>query len=314
MNIPPAPATVAIFSQSADLGFLRPLLAQAAPALEPVLWPDPRCREAEVAVGWDAPPGLYWQMPRLRLVHSLAAGVDNLIADQDLRGIEVCRVVDPGLAEGMVQYVLWGVLHFHRQFDRALEQQRRRQWTRPNQTPASGFRVGLLGLGELGRAAARALVGLGYAVTGWSRTARTVDGVETFSGEQGLSRVLARTDVLVCLLPLTASTRSILGEALFRQLPRGAALVHCGRGEQLVEGDLLRALEGGQLRGALLDVFEREPLDAGHPFWTAPGVIVTPHMASMADNAVVVSQVVANIGRLQRGEPLLNRVDLQLGY
>ncbi len=311
---PLRPTTVALFSQSADLGFLLAPLRETAPALDVVLWPDPRCREAEVAVGWDAPPGLYAQMPRLRLVHSLAAGVDNLIAGQDLSGIDVCRVVDPKLADGMVQYVLWGVLHFHRQFDRALRNQCERHWERPHQTAAAEFRVGLLGLGELGRVVARALGALGYPVAGWSRSARAIEGVRSFSGEQGLHGLLAQTQLLVCLLPLTPSTRGILNRALFDRLPPGAALVHVGRGEHLVEADLLRAIESGRLRGALLDVFEREPLDAAHPFWRTPGVVVTPHMATMAGNGTVVRQVVENIARLQRGEPLLHRVDLDRGY
>lgn len=319
MSLTAAPAslhrtTVALFSQSADLGFLLPLLRTAAPTLDVVLWPDPRCRDAEVAVGWDAPTGMYAQMPHLRLVHSLAAGVDNLIDGHDVRGAAVCRVIDPALADGMVQYVLWAVLHFHRQFDRVLQNQREGRWERPRQTPAAAYRIGLLGLGELGRVVASALTGLGYGVSGWSRTPRTLDGVHTFSGDRGLRDMLAQSQLLVCLLPLTPQTRAVLNASVFEQLPKGAALVHCGRGEHLVEADLLQAIRSGQLRGAVLDVFEREPLRPEHAFWHTPGVVVTPHMATMADTDTVVRQVVDNIARLQRGEALSHRVDLERGY
>ena len=305
---------VALLSRSADLEFLRPLLLARDASLDIATWPDPRCLDAEAAVCWQTPPGLYAQMPRLRLVHSIAAGVDNVVDGQDLRGLPVCRVVDPLLAQGMLQYVLWGVLHFHRHFDRALANQRRAHWQRHGQTPASGCRVGLMGLGALGGLVAQQLAAMGYAVAGWSRTPRSLDGVQTFSGAQGLQPFLARTDVLVCLLPLTDATRGILGADCFAALPAGAALVHCGRGEHLVADDLLAALDSGHLRGAVLDVFETEPLPAEHALWRAPGVVVTPHMASMASFEVVARQIADNLARLRAGQPLLHQVDSSRGY
>jgi glyoxylate/hydroxypyruvate reductase A len=305
---------VALLSRSADLDFLRPLLLAQDASLDIATWPDPRCLEAEVAVCWQTPPGLYAQMPRLRLVHSIAAGVDNVVDGQALRGLPVCRVVDPLLAQGMLQYVLWGVLHFHRHFDRALANQRRAHWQRHAQVPASGCRVGLMGLGELGGLVARQLAAMGYGVGGWARTPRSLDGVQTFSGDQGLQPFLACTDVLVCLLPLTDATRGILGADCFAALPAGAALIHCGRGEHLVADDLLAALDSGHLRGAVLDVFETEPLPAEHALWRAPGVVVTPHMASMAGFDVVVRQIADNVARLRAGEPLRHQVDTVHGY
>lgn len=140
--------TVALLSRSANLDFLRPLLLAADPTLDIATWPDPRCLDAEVAACWQSPPGIYERMPNLRLVHSIAAGVDNVVAGQDLRGLPVCRVVDPLLADGMLQFVLWGVLHFHRKIDQAMASQRAREWKRPLQTPASSCNVGLMGLGE----------------------------------------------------------------------------------------------------------------------------------------------------------------------
>jgi glyoxylate/hydroxypyruvate reductase A len=171
-----------------------------------------------------------------------------------------------------------------------------------------------MGLGELGGHIASVLPRLGYTVLGWSRSPRRIEGVETFHGEDGLTPFLARTDALVCLLPLTASTRGILSRRVFEALPRGASLIHVGRGAHLVEPDLRDALASGQLRGAVLDVFAQEPLPADNPLWSTPGVLVTPHMASMADWRVVAAQIAANVERLRRGEPLAHEVDLARGY
>jgi glyoxylate/hydroxypyruvate reductase A len=308
-----AKTTVALLSRSVDMDFLRPILLAADPTLDIRTWPDPRCLEAEVAVCWQTPPGLYAQMPHLKLVHSIAAGVDNVIAEQDLRDLPVCRVVDPLLAEGMLQFVLWGVLYFHRKLDAALASARVQEWKRPLQKPASSCRVGLMGLGELGGLIAARLPVLGYTVSGWSRTPRELPGVTVFSGEQDLGAFLAQTDVLVCLLPLTAQTRGILGRKTFDALPQGSTLIHCGRGEHLVEDDLIAALASGQLRGAIVDVFEKEPLRPDHPLWTTPGVVVTPHMATMATYDVVAAQVARNIAQLRAGALLFNPVDTARG-
>jgi glyoxylate/hydroxypyruvate reductase A len=305
---------IAFLSRTASLEYFRPLMAGALPHAEISVWPDPRCLDAEVAVCWNPPPDIYTRMPRLRLIHSIAAGVDNLLDGQDTRELPVCRVVDPGLARGMIEYVRWSVLYFHRHFDRMAVQQRERAWRRLPLAPASACRVGVMGLGELGGAVARTLRDDGYDVGGWSRSARQIDGVQTWHGEGGLASFLARTDVLVCLLPLTEATRGILGARTFAGLPAGAALVHCGRGEHLVPEALMAALSGGHLRGAVLDVLPTEPLPAGDPLWACPGVVVTPHMASMATSAEVVRQVADNIERLRDGLPLRNAVDRARGY
>jgi len=306
--------TVALLSRSANLDFLRPLLLAADPTLDIATWPDPRCLDAEVAACWQSPPGIYERMPNLRLVHSIAAGVDNVVAGQDLRGLPVCRVVDPLLADGMLQFVLWGVLHFHRKIDQAMASQRAREWKRPLQTPASSCNVGLMGLGELGGHIASFLPRLGYTVSGWARSAREIPDVEVFSGEEGFEPFLSQVDVLVCLLPLTPQTRGILNARTFAAMPEGGALIHCGRGEHLVEADLLAAIDSGRLRGAVIDVFEQEPLPPDNALWNAPGVVVTPHMATMAAFDVVASQIARNVAQLRTGEPLFNQVDMARGY
>ena len=305
---------VALVSQSADMSPFVPLLKAAEPELDIVVWPDPRCANAQVAAGWDVPPEAFSTMPQLGLVHSIAAGVDNVARGIDPDKTKLCRVVDPLLPQGMLQYVLWGVLHFHRGMDLALTQQRDRIWNRPDQAPASTCRVGLMGLGEMGGHIAQHLPRLGYQVSGWSRTQRDIPDLTLFHGDEGLPGFLAQTDILVCLLPLTQATKGILCSRTFDLMPRGSALIHVGRGAHLVEDDLMDAVSRGQLRGAIVDVFEKEPLPSEHPLWNAPNVIVTPHMATMNSPHVVAAQVAHNIRQWQKDAGLCNEVDLRHGY
>lgn len=305
---------IALLSQSANLAYFAPLLQNALPGAKVSVWPDPHCLKAEVAMCWNTTPGLYAQMPNLKLIHSIAAGVDNVVAGQDLRGLPVCRVVDPDLAQGMVEYVLWAVLYFHRNLDRAAAQQLEHVWKRPPLKRAADFRVGVMGLGELGHKVATALSAFGYPVSGWARSPRDLAGITTYAGPQTFETFLGQSDVLINLLPLTDATRGILGKATFDALPQGAAVVGCGRGEHLVEADLAQALTSGQLRGSVLDVFAQEPLPVDNSLWSMPGVVVTPHMATMAAPAVIVQQVADNICRLQSSQPLRNAVDMARGY
>ena len=279
------------------------------------VWPEPGFDKADVVIGWNCPVGLYAAMPQLRLVHGIAAGVDNLITGQDLRdGLHICRVIDDGQAQGMVDYVLWSVLHFQRGFDHALANQSNAKWIRPDFRAPHQYRVGLMGLGSMGAQAAKALVDRGYRVSGWSRSPREIEGVTSFSSAHGLQPFLSDLDIVVCLLPLTEETRGILCHDLFRLLPCGAALVNVGRGEHLIEGELREALDSGHLRGAILDVFGSEPLPPDNTLWSTPGVIITPHMATKASQQSILGQVLDNVARLQNGEPLLHRVDLGAGY
>lgn len=305
---------IALLSQTSKLEYLGPMLQQTDPALRVSVWPDPACLDADVAVCWNTPPGLYARMPRLRLVHSIAAGVDNILPGAAEAGIPVCRVVDEGLARGMIEYVLWSVLYFHRSFDLALRQQGGRTWLRHPLKEARDRRVGIMGLGHLGRSVADALCHHGYRVSGWARGAHAIEGVQTYAGHAELDDFLASTDILVNLLPLTADTRGILNEDLFMRLPQGAALVGCGRGDHLVVDDLIAVLRRGHLRGAVLDVFPQEPLPADSPLWEMPEVVVTPHMATLALPQAVVQQVTENIRRMRQGQPLLNVVDADRGY
>ena len=211
----------------------------------------------------------------------------------------------------MVQFVVLAVLSHQRSYRALLAQQAESTWAR---LPAVGARVGVMGLGELGTACARALAALGLNCAGWSRSDKSVPGIACFSGEAGLTPFLARTDILICLLPRTAALDGVLGNATFAQLPKGAYLINVGRGEHLDEAALLDALASGQLAGAWLDVFRQEPLPAAHPFWTHPSITVTPHIASQTVPATAAAHVAENIRRARAGEPLVGLVRRELGY
>ncbi len=291
-------------------------LAKLEPELEVRVWPDVGDpADIEFALVWMHEPGSLKAFPNLKGIFSLGAGVDHIFRDPDLPpGVPITRVVDPDLTDRMTEYVLLHVLRYHRQQPAYDAQQARGEWRELHQPAAHDRRVGVMGLGVLGRDAAGRLADLGFRVAGWSRSAKEIEGVETFHGRDGLDAFLARTDILVCLLPLTPATEDILDARLFARLPEGAYLINAARGRHLVEEDLLAALDSGRIAGATLDVFRREPLPPEHPFWRHPKVTVTPHIASITDPRSVARQVVENIHRLRAGRPPLHRVDPAAGY
>ncbi|MGL6245410.1 2-hydroxyacid dehydrogenase [Pseudomonas sp.] len=293
---------------------LQAAFSRNAPQLTTVLADDPQAANAQVAACWFPLPGSLAALPNLQVIHSVAAGIDHLEHDPSCPDLPVCRVVDPGHRQGMTEYVRWAVIHYHRRFDQVLDQQREQHWERPMQRAAGQFKVGVMGLGSLGSAIALDLAAAGYDVRGWARRSKDLPGVQTFAGAQQLNPFLNGLELLINLLPLTSETRGILGSATFEHLANGAAIVNCGRGGHLDIDDLEHALKHGKLRGALLDVFEQEPLPVDHRLWTMPGVTITPHMASAASHDCIAEQVAENFRRLNAGEPLLNCADRTLGY
>jgi len=272
-------------------------------------------REIEFALVWNPPPGVLRTFPNLKVIFSLGAGVDHLMSDPDLpEGVPIVRMIDDELTRGMTEYVALHVLRHHRRQREIESAQQAGRWVTIFTPTAPSRRVGIMGLGVLGRAAATALGALEFDLAGWSRTAHNIDGIECFHGPGGLGLFLGRTEILVCLLPLTDETRGILNAGLFAQLPQGASVINAARGGHQVEADILSALDSGRLSEATLDVFETEPLPAGHPFWAHPRVTVTPHNASVTDPDSGARQVIENIRRYRRGEALPNVVDPRAGY
>ncbi len=294
----------------------RPLLADLLPGHDIRFWPDIGDVSAiDYALVWHPPPGLLAALPNLKLIFGLGAGIDHLLRDPELpRHVPIVRLVDPYMTDAMSEYVAWSVLRLHRQDLDYLAQQRAARWQERDQKNAAERPVGILGFGKLGEDAARKLRALGFPVAGWSRSRKDVPGFQLYSGAEGLAALLGLSEILVCLLPLTAETAGILNAANFARLPRGAGLVNAARGCHLVEPDLLAALDSGQLSGAILDVFQEEPLPANHLFWRHPRIIVTPHVAAETHPPTAAPIIAAAISAFEAGEPVPNQVDLARGY
>jgi glyoxylate/hydroxypyruvate reductase A len=307
---------ILFYSQIDDPEPWRQAFARDLPRMPFRVWPevgDPG--EIVYALVWKPPSGLLKSLPNLKSILALGAGVDAMLRDPELpRTVPLVRLVDAGLAPQMTEYALYGVLHFHRQMHRYAQFQKVSQWSPMLPVAAARRTVGVMGLGVLGRDFLQKLAPLGFRMLGFSRTPRELRGVTTFHGEKGLQPFLARTEILVNFLPLTAETERIINATTLHWLPRGACVVNLARGGHVDEAALLAALDERHIDGALLDVFEEEPLPASHPLWQHPKVFVTPHIAAQAVAELAVSQVIENIRRIERGDEPLGRVQLERGY
>jgi glyoxylate/hydroxypyruvate reductase A len=292
--------------------WLAPIRA-ALPELRVDLLEDLKPAQIDYGCAWGTAAGLE-RCPNLKAVVSLGAGVDHILADKALAHLPIIRMIDPGLTEGMSEFALLQVLHHHRLMPVFNTLQRKRQWKELLAPLARDRQVGIMGMGVLGQDAARHLRQVGFRVAGWSRTAHRVAGVRTFSGKAGLRRFLAKTEILVCLLPLTPETHGILNAALFAQLPKGAAVINLARGGHLVDSDLVAALDSGHLSGASLDVFHEEPLPSRNPLWVHPKVIVTPHVASLTRRDTGALFVAKSIRSMITGRRPRGLVDRRRGY
>jgi glyoxylate/hydroxypyruvate reductase len=290
------------------------LFARQAPELPFHIWPDTGDpARVRFLAAWEPPRDIAGLFPNLEIVFSTGAGVDQF----DLRalppGLPVVRMLEPGIAACVTEYVSFAVLALHRDMPLYLQQQRECVWREHPVRPAARRRVGVMGMGTLGRAVLAQLRALGFECAGWNRSPRTLEGVRCYTGPE-LHGFLEHTEILVCQLPLTESTRGILRRELFEALPAGAALVNAGRGGHLVQQDLLEALDSGRLRAAVLDVCEPEPLARDHPFWRHPRIWLTPHIASITQPDTAVQAVLENLRRHAQGLPLHGLVDPARGY
>ena len=312
---------VALLSTVLDLGYLADAFRKTFPGIDLRMGQDLASlgppEDIDIAVCWFPPHGLLARLPNLRLIQSIAAGIDHLTADPDLpRDPPLCRIVDATMAAGMKAYVSWAVVQRHRGMAAYVANSDAGRWEEQPVVSPRHHRVGIAGLGTLGLACAEALATIGYAVRGWSRGAKSglPDGVRSFHGDDQLDEFLSGCDTLVCLLPLTPRTQGILNAGLFARLPRGAHLINVGRGDHLVEADLLAALQDGRLSAATLDAFSVEPLPAEHPFWREPRILITPHISTRTDPSVIAQQTLANLATLREGESPRQLVDMARGY
>lgn len=290
-------------------------LAEQLPEHQIRVFPEVGGREdIDYALVHAPPPGLLASLPNLKAIFSLWAGIDHLASDPELPRVPVIRMVERCMTASMTAHVVQQVLNLHAQALDYRAQQAARLWRQLDLKAPWERRVGILGLGTLGGDAAEKLAALRFDVAGWSRSPKRISSIACYHGEDGLTDLLARTDILVCLLPMTEATRGILDRSLFARLPRGAAVVNCARGGHLVDDDLLAALDEGHVSAAAVDVFNEEPLPADHPYWGHPRVVLTPHIAAFSVPATAIESVAANIRRMEAGEAPLYTVDFERGY
>lgn len=308
---------IALIITDRDVTALCQQLEQELAGQVPVwIYPEiPRPEAINMAVVWKHPPGVLRQFPGLQLVSSFGAGVEHILQDATLpAGVAITRIVDDSLSISMRNYVLMAVLNIQRQFRQLQQNQAARRWVKPAVVELP-LRVGILGLGALGGRMAQDLAVLGFEVAGYSQSPRLIPGVTTFSAKDcSLHEFAAGINTLVNVLPRTPQTEGILDLGLFSSLPRGSFLINVGRGIQLVEADLLHALEARHIQEAWLDVFSEEPLPPTHPFWTHERIVITPHIASVTNQTEAARILADNYRRIQQGQPLRFRVDRSLGY
>lgn len=269
---------------------------------------------ARYAIVWSPPDGVFQTEKQLEAVFNLGAGVDGILSLPSLPDIPVFRLEDAGMAPQMAEYVIHSLASLSRGFDSYVRDQHQARWAPMPATPYEAWPVGIMGLGQLGAHVATVVAGLGYPVAGWARSPRKHEGVQVFHGSDQLKDFLARTRVLVNLLPLTPETTGIINAELLAGLRPDAVIINIARGGHVVDADLLAALDSGQVQKAVLDVFNQEPLPADHPYWSHPRVTVTPHIAAATLEADAATQISNRIRRLDQGEAAAGLVRRDTGY
>lgn len=294
----------------------RAAFAEHMPDLEFRVWPDMGAPEdIEIALVWDPMDRQLLDFPNLKMIASLGAGVDHLLAGTTLpTGVPMTRIVDDNLTQGMREWVLLYALYCLRRVAEYLAFQQAEDWHRLAAPFAHQRRVGIMGLGVLGTACAKSLQEIGFQVSGWSRREKNLPGVNNYAGADTLDDFLAACDILVCLMPLTPVTEGIIDSRVINALPKGACLINGARGGLVVDADLIAALQSGHLSHAVLDVTRQEPLPAGDPLWRAPNITITPHVASITNAMSGARLVSKNIRRVRAGEAPHHLVDAKAGY
>jgi len=289
-------------------------LKKRLPDVDIRIWPEVgEPADIEFAVLWKHPEGLVQTLPNLKAISSLGAGIEHLVNDPGIpKTLPIGRLAGPKLATDMATWLVGQVIAHWRDFNRFEKQQRAKEWQ--PWAPTDQPRVGILGMGAMGRQTAQAFQALGFEVGGYSATGQGPDSIQMHTGEPGLMALASRSDYLICLLPLTNETRGILDKTLMANMPPDSVLINVGRGAHLVEADLLEALDLGHPKHAILDVFSTEPLPHDHPFWAHPQITLSPHSAALTDPSEAADLMAQSYRDVMAGKPPLDRVDLSKGY
>ena len=290
-------------------------VSSAFPEITWLTWPNvPNPKKVDAIITWTLPDRAFEQFSNVKVIFSVGAGVDQLNPASFPSHIRLVRMIDPAIATQMISYVTSSVLMIHRNhFDYANAKQFHRWAPLPVLLP-SECTIGVMGLGNLGQQVAVTLNQLGFNLRGWSRNTKSLSNITTFSGNNALGEFLSQCNILICLLPLTEDTKGILNNTTLSQLPQGASLINVGRGDHLVESDLIELLNSNHLKQAVLDVVSQEPLPEDHPFWQHPNIHITPHIASATREQSAAAQLVSNIGRWRNGNVMTGEVSLHQGY
>ncbi len=291
-------------------------LKKADPAIDVITHNEVKDKSAiEFALAWNYPHGIFSEYPRLKAISSMGAGVDHIINDKFLpEHIRIVRITDPLLSNDMFEYTLAVIMNRLRLLTYFQENQRLRIWKKRMYMRISGVRIGLMGAGTIGSHILSKLQNSGFKVSGWARTRGNKVPYKKYYGSGQMEKFLNNTDILICLLPLTAETYGILNKSTMKMLPEKSWIINMGRGGHIVDEELIEMLDSGHLDGASLDVFREEPLPVDHPFWSHPKIFITPHIASLPDPGSVAPQIIENYHRTIENRPLLNTVDRQRGY
>lgn len=271
--------------------------------------------QIQIALTWKAPFEALQQFPNLKLIQSLGAGVDHIFDNKNVvEGAKVSRIIDPQLSTDMFEFVLAIVLDKMKNLHQYRDQQVQRIWKEKRYKSVNDVCMGILGLGVIGSFVSKKLSDFGFQCMGWSGTNKNIEGVQSYTGEEGLNVMLNKTDYLINLLPLTNATRGFINLKLLEKIKPGAYVINVGRGPHVVDGDLLEAIDKGLISGAALDVFHQEPLPIDHPYWVNKKIFLTPHIASITNINTARKQVFENIRRFDQSENFINEVDVSKGY
>lgn len=308
--------SIVLIAPGRDTSGLKDAIQQKAPDIDVEVWPHiTNKKRVRMAICWKHPSHVLRQFPNLALISSLGAGINHLLQDEDLPdGIPVSRIVTSDLKDQMAEYALMAVLAYTRALLHYVDAKKRTRWEPLSPVPKQQCTIGIMGLGEMGRSIAERLKANGFSVKGWSRSEKTIPGVEAYAGGEQMLSFLEQSNIVICALPLTSDTKGILDLQVFKHMKKPSYLINMGRGQHLVEEDLIYALDTGLIEGAFLDVFEEEPLPERHAFWNRNNIMITPHVAAITDDKQAAEVIVENYKRCQSGMDPLYKVDRDLEY